>query len=390
MLVGVTFAATGSDTIFKSPRLAPVDPPKQAELESTIHRGVDFLVERQLPKGCWGSARRTKWLNVVAPVPGAHHAFRTAVTSLCISALIHSDDRRPEVLNAIEGGKQWLIENLSRLRRSDEKALYNNWGHAYSISAMVDLWRCCEDDSNQQQALEKRTVLEQLIRSQIKMLDRYECVDGGWCYYDNQFATQSPTGSTISFVTATCLVALADARSIRIESPDKMVQKGVSSITRQRNPDFSYYYGEYLKKYSIQSINKPGGSLGRSQACNLAMYLWDDPKTDLPVMRTWLDRLFARNGWLSIARKRPIPHESHFGVAGYFYYYGHYYAARCIELLPEAERAYYRNHMAATLMPLQEKDGSWWDFPLYDYHQQYGTAMALMALYPSRIAASSK
>jgi hypothetical protein len=29
---------------------------------------------------------------------------------------------------------------------------------------------------------------------------------------------------------------------------------------------------------------------------------------------------------------------------------------------------------------LQEKDGSWWDFPMFDYHQQYGTAFALMSL----------
>ena len=29
---------------------------------------------------------------------------------------------------------------------------------------------------------------------------------------------------------------------------------------------------------------------------------------------------------------------------------------------------------------LQEKDGSWWDYPLYNYHQQYGTAYALMSL----------
>ena len=28
----------------------------------------------------------------------------------------------------------------------------------------------------------------------------------------------------------------------------------------------------------------------------------------------------------------------------------------------------------------QEKDGSWWDYPLYDYHQPYGTAFALMTL----------
>ena len=36
-------------------------------------------------------------------------------------------------------------------------------------------------------------------------------------------------------------------------------------------------------------------------------------------------------------------------------------------------------------MGLQEKDGSWWDFPLYDYHQQYGTAMAIMSLHRCRL-----
>ncbi len=98
------------------------------------------------------------------------------------------------------------------------------------------------------------------------------------------------------------------------------------------------------------------------------------------VLRTWLDRLFARNEWLGIGRKRPIPHEAWFAIAGYFYYYGHYYAALCIEQLPPSERKRFRDHLAFVLLRLQEKDGSWWDFPFYDYHQAYGTAFALMSL----------
>ena len=62
------------------------------------------------------------------------------------------------------------------------------------------------------------------------------------------------------------------------------------------------------------------------------------------------------------------------------YYYGHYYAMDCIALLPEAERpVYYRNY-ARIIVSKQERDGSWWDYPLYDYHQPYGTAFALMTL----------
>ena len=114
--------------------------------------------------------------------------------------------------------------------------------------------------------------------------------------------------------------------------------------------------------------------------------MWGDEAITDEVVSTWLDRLFARNGWLSIGRKRPIPHESWFQVAGYFFYYGHYYAAACMELLPAEQRGSYQDQMAALLIGLQERDGSWWDFPLYDYHQQYGTAFALMSLHRCRKA----
>ena len=105
-----------------------------------------------------------------------------------------------------------------------------------------------------------------------------------------------------------------------------------------------------------RGINRPGGSLGRTQCCNLALRLWGDPKITDRVMIDWLDRLFARNGWLSIGRKRPRPHEAWFAVAGYFYYYGHYYAAHCIELLPVKEQGRLQDHLATTLMKLQEKE----------------------------------
>ena len=36
--------------------------------------------------------------------------------------------------------------------------------------------------------------------------------------------------------------------------------------------------------------------------------------------------------------------------------------------------------MQNVLLSLQEKDGSWWDYPLYDYGHAYGTGYALMAL----------
>jgi len=362
----------------EGPKPAPVEAPAAAALDDSIRRGVEFLLKRQNPDGSWGSANDPRAFNVYAPVPGAHHAFRAGATALCISALIEAGGDSAAVAAAIDRGEAWMFENLGKLRRATPDALYNTWGHAYSIQALVRMLGRRPDDR------QRRDKIGALIRQQIDMLDRYECVDGGWCYYDFKARTQRPSGSTLSFLTATVLVAFAEAKQAGFEIPERLVKRGVESIRRQRKPDFSYCYGEYLKYQPMHPVNRPGGSLGRSQACNLAMRLWGDRQVTDQVLATWLDRLFARNLWLDLGRKRPIPHDSWFMVAGYFFYYGYYYAALCIEQLPSPQRPTYQDHLAQVLLHLQEKDGSWWDFPLYDYHKQYGTAFALMSLWRCR------
>ena len=179
---------------------------------------------------------------------------------------------------------------------------------------------------------------------------------------------------------AAVLEAMYEAKQFGVPPPPKLLKHAISALKWQRKPDFSYLYGTYTWEKPMWGINRPGGSLGRSQACNLALRLWGDKTVTDRVLKTWLDRLITRNGWLSLGRKRPIPHESFFMVAGYFYYFGHYYASLCIEQLTPAERPFYQDHLAHIIMDLQEKDGSWWDYPLYNYHQQYGTAFALMTL----------
>jgi hypothetical protein len=305
------------------------------------------------------------------------------VTSLGVSALIETGSDDPQVVKALERAETWLLENLAEVRRANPEAIYNNWAHAYSISALSHMYERRPEDAA------RRKRIRELLELQLDLLQRYECVDGGWCYYDFEAHTKQPSGSTISFVTATVLVALAEARPIGLEAPEKLIRRATDSILRQRNPDFSYCYGEYLKYTPRMGINRPGGSLGRSQACNLAMRLWGDERVTDEVLITWLDRLFARNLWLDIGRKRPVPHESWFQVAGYFFYYGHYYAALCIEQLEPAERGRHQDQLATVLLGFQEKDGSWWDYPFYDYHQQYGTALAIMSLLRCRRAPDS-
>ncbi len=355
------------------PKPPPVDPPDPGSIDDAIRRGVAFLVRNQNKGGSWGSPHIRGGIEIYAPIPGGHEAFQTAVTALCIAALIETGGTGDDVLKAIERGETWLMEHLPKLRRGSADTLYNIWSHLYGIQAFVRMHQRLPDP-------ERRKKIEGLIKEQISFLMRYESVDHGWGYYDFRVGARRPATDSTSFMTAAALVALREAKDIGVDVPEKLVKDAVDSIHRQRLADFSYLYGEYLKWDPRMDINRPGGSLGRSQACNLALRLWHDEKVTDKIIKTWLDRLFARNGWLDLARKTTIPHESFFAVAGYFFYFGHYYAGLLIHQLPSPDRPFYQDHLATLLLRLQSKDGSWWDYVLYNYHQQYGTAFALMTL----------
>nr|WP_231744410.1 hypothetical protein [Stieleria neptunia] len=355
--------------------LPVVEPTEPEALQAAIERGVQFLIDDQNPNGSWGSPTKTKALNIYAPVPGAHHAFRAGTTSLALSGLLEVAPDDPKTQSTIDRAEAWLYEHLGSLRRASGDAIYNVWGHAYSIQALVRLHRRHAGET----AAQEKIVA--LIRDQFDMLQRYESVDGGWGYYDFRYQSNQPTSSSISFVNGAVLIALAEAREIGVEPPKRIVDRAIAATNRQKKSDFSYLYGEYLKDRPAREINRPGGSLGRTQCCNAALRAWGDKTVTDDVIKTWLYRLYVRNGWLDIGRKRPVPHESWMQVAGYFYYFGHYYGAVCLDQLPAEQRAPYQAMLAKLILDRQEKNGSWWDYPLYDYHRPYGTGFALMTLH---------
>lgn len=357
------------------PKIPDVEVPSALDVQQSIDRGVEYLLENQRKTGAWGAATNTKDLNIYAPIPGAHDGFRMATTSLCISALLAVETAgNAEVQTAVDRAEAWLMEQLPSLKRATSDAIYNCWAHTYSIDALLAL------RERQGVSADKRNQLDRLIVSQLKMLDTYESVDGGWGYYDFRYGGRKPTSSSTSFLNGAALVTLKNAEDAGFDVNQRTVERAITATLRQQKPDFTYLYGEYLKTQPMRGINRPGGSLGRSQCCNVALRLWGDKEITDNVLEHWLVRLYLRNGWLDMGRKRPVPHESWMGVAGYFYYFGHYYAGICIEQLPADKRGPYQGLLAKLMLDRQEKDGSWWDYPLYNYHQPYGTAYALLTL----------
>ena len=68
---------------------APVFPCSlKSKIENSLDKGCNFLLETQNDDGSWGSARKTKGLNIFAPVPDHTMLSSLAVTALSMSALL--------------------------------------------------------------------------------------------------------------------------------------------------------------------------------------------------------------------------------------------------------------------------------------------------------------
>ncbi|BDS07276.1 hypothetical protein NT6N_23160 [Oceaniferula spumae] len=346
----------------------------EVSIEQAINKGADFLVKHQNKNGSWGSARRTKGLNIFAPLPDGHQAFHTASSALALHGLLECGDQRPATLAAIEKGEAWLLSVLPLQRSINPMATYNIWAHSYGLRALASLYRHHEDPA-------KRAEYVRQAKIQVAKLARYEDVNGGWGYLDFEGHTAKPSGMPTSFTTATAVLGMKDAATtMGFELPPVLMKRSLAAMVLQRTGDFSYVYSRDHRYRPRVPINRPAGSLGRSQACNAACRALGDESVTDEVLLTWLDRLFERNGWLDMGRKRPIPHEAPAQVAGYFYFYGHYYAADCIHMLPEKDQGPWKQKLAALMITKQEENGSWWDYPLYDYHYAYGTGYVLAIL----------
>jgi hypothetical protein len=304
-------------------------------------------------------------------VPGSHDAFRVATTALCVMALREAGEKE-----AHDKGVEYLVTR-GEARRDDGPLLYNTWAHTYAVQALSQEMMAKSPGAN---GPDPR--LKKAIEQHIKFLTRYETYMGGWNYYDFEAQTQVPSMGPTSFGTAAGLVALWEAKQAGVEIPQKVVDRSIKRLVEMKAPGGGAYLYSYDLKYRPRlPANRVRGSVGRTQACNYALWLWGAGKIDESVVRADLDMFFKEHNYIEMGRKRQFPHESWYQTAPYYYYFGHYYTGRLLEKLGEQGRKEYGPRLADMgILPKQDKDGAWWDYAMWDYHKPYGTAFAVMTL----------
>lgn len=356
---------------------AAANPCTQVGREEALRTATEWLTAHQNPDGSWGSHQSPRPIEVLADVPGSHEAFRIATTGLAVMALTRSPHRTPESLAARDRGVDALLAGWN-VKRANGLEHYTVWALGYGLQALAEHLAAAPEDP-------RGPAIRETCERLLDKLATYQALDGGWGYLSlGDVPTFQPSDSSMSFTTATVVIGLARARDAGIAAPEKMVERAVNSIARCETPEHGFTYGELWRRSPGMGVNRLKGAACRGPACFEAMALYARaPRsgTDVEAWRGSLAALLEDHARFQVAGlRRPWPHESHYQISGYFYLYGHYYAALVLRRLGAEDRARFTPPLERAVMICRQPDGSFWDYPLYSYHHAYGTAYAVLTL----------
>ncbi len=349
------------------------------QVRTAIQRGLEFLLKDQNPDGSWGGCRNAVYTftGAVWSNPETHRSWKVATTGLGYLAVLEVGDSQAAEA-AADRAIDYLLKNAA-VKRPNEWDTMNNWAYIYGLQALA---AACGQPryADSPRRDEMRAVGQELLRK----LAYHQSLNGGWGYLEFDVPrTAQPQWGT-SFMTAAAVVALLDARAQGFDVDEALLQRALRGIRRCRLPSGAYTYSipAIADPRHSEWIDQIKGSLGRIQVCNLALLMAGD---DIPRerLKTGLGYFFRHHRFLDIARNRPIPHEAYYYNSGYFYLFGHYYAARLIERLPPEDQGAFWPRLQYEIIKIQQADGSMWDYDMHAYHKPYGVAFGLLTLGPS-------
>lgn len=370
--------AVGADDLNLPPpenRTATAD-----EAAAALSKAIAFMLKDQNADGSWGGPRGAIWTFTgdVWNNPETHRSWKAATTglgALCLLKTIPPDSSAITHNTAAEKAVDWLIEHADVKRPSDWDTM-NTWAYIYGIQAFAVAYNHpLFVDSP------KRPQIKAAAERLAKNLGIAQTPVGGWGYLEFDPPRTPRQQWSTSFTTAAGVVALVEAQKCGFEVDAAMVQRAARAVKHCKLPTGAYTYSVPViaDPRGLEWIDQIKGSLGRIQVANEAQ-LMAGGEISLETMRKGLTYFFREHRFLDIARNRPIPHEAYYLNSGYFYLFGHYYAARVIKRLPPEDQALCWPRLRHELLKIQQADGSLYDYDMHAYHKPYGTAFAILAL----------
>jgi hypothetical protein len=355
-------------------------PVERKEIDSAIQRGIVLLLAAQESldpadkvKAEWPyeGVYRARESGTEAVIPIGYRVGGTSIASL---ALIEASDGKPraEVRAALERALGFVLAKLDEplmdagfLNGYDVRG----WGHAYALAFLLRL-----REAGLVPEAAGKTVAH-AIPWLVEMLQKTAIEEpGGWNYARGKDPAHAAPST---FMTAPTLQILFEAAKAGEKVDAAVVERALATLEAARLESGAFQYGTNPAGKTGKGFEDLPGAIGRSPACETTLYLAG--RGSLERIRSALDAFFEHWQWLEVRRKQNATHIPPYMIAPYYYFYAHRYAAQAIELLPEAERAGYRERLDKLLWAVREEDGGWND-RVFPRSENFGTAMTLLAL----------
>ena len=340
----------------------------------SIEMGVELLLSMQESDPENAESPKCEW-----PYEGVYRVngeipigYRVGGTAIACHALIvaagYTDD--PERTQAIHRATQFLCESIHHpLMAHEFESRYDvrGWGYTYGLDFLL---RLKKRDLVPEGMDEKVEATIQFFLAGIAASEIPE--RGGWNY--SRPRGFDAAGPHAPFMTAPTLLALFEAKAMGYEIDDAMVRRGVDALKRSRTATGSFMYGGGDGDRSRESVP---GSVGRMLVSEIALYAAGESSPER--VRGAIDAFLVHWEWLEKRRCQHGTHAPPYGIAPYYFFYAHLYAAQAVELLPEQERDEYRRRVRERIFAVRLEDGAWND-RVFPRSASYGTAMCMLAL----------
>lgn len=374
--------AIGTESVALAPDPAP--DPSREKIDQALARGVELLLSMQEADPASSSALdanakiKNQW-----PYEGVYRVqrqipigYRIGGTSICAIALLRAPgfDNNADARQAVDRAADFVVDALDHpLMNPDYEGGYDvrGWGYTYALQLLLVL----NDPSRSLQPEKWRGSprCADAINRCIKAIQQTEIAQvGGWNYA--RAAGKDAVSPPSPFMTGPTLQALFEARRQDFKVDQQVVERALNALDQARTRSGSFVYSGVDGSTSREAVP---GSVGRMLVSETTLYLAG--RSSLERVRGSVDAFFTHWEWLEKRRAQQGTHVAPYGVAPYYFFYAHYYAAQAIEQLPAIDRPEYRRRLANTLFSIRADDGSWND-RVFDRSANFGTAMSMMAL----------
>jgi len=309
--------------------------------------------------------------------------YRVGGTAIACLGLIATPGYRGDEARkaAVERGLEFVLATLDAPRMQIEFiGTYDvrGWGHIYALQLLLMLEdRGLVPGSVKEVPAKTKWLVKALVESAIPQ-------SGGW-NYSRGSGYLSPNNKASTFMTAPALQALFHAKARGHTVPDEVVTQALDALERSRAKPGGYAYGAPaesqadVEEEKLSMMDKTPSSAARAVACETTLLLAG--RGDQKRLETAIDRFFAHWDDLAVRKSQPFTHVKPYGIAPYYFMFGHVYCAQGIEQLASAEkRELLRAKLRAVLALSREEDGSWNDRQ-FGRSGGYGTAFALLTLH---------